>query len=361
MYNKDSTKNIVVASRFLTQKITGVQRYGIELSYALKKINKDLNIKFVAPKNIIHNKVAEELKVETFGINKNNLWDQLDLLFYLQKAKKPLLINFANTLPILYNNKISIIHDITHLKYPNSRSLIYRKYYELIFPLMIKTSKHIITVSEFSKKEIMSFFDLKEENVSVVYDSVRDNFRYIKAEYPDQYILAVSSMAYHKNFIGLIKAFKLIKNKRIKLYVVGGINKKIFGEKSLDILKYLENNPNIKYLGRVSDEKLVELYSNAQCFVYPSFYEGFGLPPLEAQACGCPIIISDIPVFKEIYGKSAVYFNPYSPEDIANKIETVLENKSLRENLSELGIINSQKYRSEKSASTLVSVIEKYI
>jgi glycosyltransferase involved in cell wall biosynthesis len=359
MQIKDSQKDLVVASRFLSQPITGVQRYGIELSYSLKKINQDINIKFVAPKKIIHKKIAEDLKVELFGINRNYLWDQLDLLYYLQKKGMPLLINFANTLPIFYKNKISVIHDIIYEKYPVSNS--YKKYYQYIFPLMIKTSKHIITVSEFSKNELVKRYKIKERKISVVYDCVNEIFKPSKIEKTDKYILALSSVAYHKNFIGLLEAFQLLKNNNIKLYIVGGSNKKIFGEKSLDILRDIEKNPNVRYLGRVNDEKLVELYSNAQCFVYPSFYEGFGLPPLEAQACGCPIIISDIPVFKEIYGESAIYCNPHNAEDIANKIETVLEDKSLRENLSGLGIINSQKYRSEKSASTLISVIEKFL
>jgi len=87
------------------------------------------------------------------------------------------------------------------------------------------------------------------------------------------------------------------------------------------------------------------LYSNALCFVYPSLYEGFGLPPLEAQACGSPIVISDIPVFKEIYGDSALYFNPLNPYDIADKIDQVINDENLRNMLIEKGFENSKKYK----------------
>ncbi len=357
-------KNIIyIASRFLTQPITGVQRYGIELSKAIKKLsieyNNEYNITFVAPKNVIHNEIAEFLNVEKIGSLKGQLWDQISLLKFLKSKGNPLVVNFSNTLPVFYENKIVTIHDITHLKYPISYSHMYKKYYEIVFPMMLKHSVHIITVSEFSKREISSYFGIDNKKISVVYNGVDTKiFKPKILENQERYILGVSSIAYHKNFISLIKAFSKLKTKNIKLYIVGGLNKKIFGKETEEIMKHIKNNNNIKFLGRVDDEKLVELYSNAICFVYPSLYEGFGIPPLEAQACGCPVVLSDIPVFREIYKDSALYFDPLDVDDIANKIEEVLNDENLRAYLVRKGIENSQKYTWENSAKSFFKILD---
>ncbi|MGB9677868.1 MAG: glycosyltransferase family 4 protein, partial [Candidatus Ratteibacteria bacterium] len=349
-----------IAARFLTQPITGVQRYGIELSKAIKKLNteyNEYNITFVAPKNVIHNEIAKFLNVKKIGSLKGQLWDQISLLNFLKSKGNPLIINFSNTLPVFYENKIVTIHDIIHLKYPVSYS--YKKYYEVVFPLILKHSKHIITVSEFSKKEISSYFGIDESKISIVYNGVDEKFKPKKLENQERYILGVSSIAYHKNFVSLVEAFWKLKTKDIKLYIVGGLNEKIFGKDSKRILSYIENNNNIKFLGRVDDDKLVKLYSNATCFVYPSLYEGFGIPPLEAQACGCPLILSDIPVFREVYKDSVVYFNPLDIDDVANKVEEVLNDENLRTSLMQKGFENSQKYTWGNSAKIFFKVVNK--
>ncbi|MHB8232051.1 MAG: glycosyltransferase family 4 protein [bacterium] len=226
---------------------------------------------------------------------------------------------------------------------------------------MIKTSRHIITVSEFSKKEIMNFYKLNDDNVSVVHGCVSRKFKPTFASYPDKYILAVSPLTYYKNFIGIIEAFGKIITKKIKLCIVGGFNKRIFGKKSSAILQKISANTNIKLLENVNDNELIKLYSNAECFIYPSFYEGFGLPPLEAQSCGCPVLVSNIPVFKEVYGDSVLYCDPDDSNDIANKIDMILNDKYLAKSIIQKAFINTQNYSCEKSAIQLVDILKKYI
>ncbi|MBP8959028.1 MAG: glycosyltransferase family 4 protein [Bacteroidales bacterium] len=363
MISKEKDKiDLVIPTRFLTQKITGAQRYGIEMIYALSEINDDLNIQFVSPKKVLYEQIVEDLNVIKYGQLKGHLWDQFSLLMYLNKFNNPLVLNLANTLPIFYMNKISIIHDIIYEKFSQHISPLYSKYYKFLFPLMIKNSRHIITVSNFSKKELIELYNLDEKNISVVYDCVSSKFKPLKANYPDKYILAVSSVVYYKNFSGLIEAFLKIHNdNKFKLYIVGGINKKVFGKKSTEILKKIESNENIKFLGFVDDEELIRLYSNAQCFIYPSFYEGFGLPPLEAQACGCPVIVSDIPVFREVYKDSVIFCDPYKPDDIASKIDMVLQSANLRQELIEKGFTNARNYDFYDSAKKLLSIVKKYL
>ena len=351
-------KKIYISSRFLTQPITGVQRYGIELSKVIKKLNKNFDIDFITSKNVIHEDIAKDLEVQEVGNLKGQLWDQISLLNFLKKRNNPLVINFSNTLPVFYKNKIVTIHDIINLKYDVNWK--YKKYYELIWPIMLKNSKHIITVSEFSKKEISNYFNIEPEKISVIYNGVNKNFKPMKKKQSKKYILALSSIAKHKNFERLVQAFLQI-DTDIKLYIVGGINQKIFGKDSVKILNKIQQSKNIVFLGRVNDKRLVELYSNALFFVYPSLYEGFGIPPLEAQACGCPVLLSDISVFKEIYGNSVHYCNPLDIEDIRRQIEFLLNNQKLLEQLKNRSLENAKKYTWEKSAEKFLNLLKEYI
>jgi len=146
---------IVVNSRFLTQKITGVQRHAIELSLQLKQLRPD--IKFVAPKNIIHTDIASLLKVETVGTRTGHLWEQISLPRYLKKhnKEKTLLLCLANTAPLYYKNKIVTIHDVSFLANPQWFDKKFYYFYRFLIPRIARNAQTVITVSEFSKKEII--------------------------------------------------------------------------------------------------------------------------------------------------------------------------------------------------------------
>ena len=131
----------------------------------------------------------------------------------------------------------------------------------------------------------------------------------------DKYILTVGSLDPRKNFKTLIRGFSDERLKHLELRIVGGTNR-VFGELGYD----MQNSPNIKFLGRISDEELRNQYRNAHLFILASLYEGFGIPPLEALGNGCPIALSDIPVFHEIFEDAAVYFNPTDVNDIIGAI-----------------------------------------
>lgn len=146
---------IVVNARFLTQQVTGVQRFSIELSVRLKRIFGS-EISFVAPQNIIQEDIAEELSVIKVGTHIGHFWEQWDLPNYLNRVGKPLLINWGNTGPVMYNNKVTTLHDITFIRYPRTFSFKFRLLYKLLIPQVIRTSKHLFTVSEFSKKKLQA-------------------------------------------------------------------------------------------------------------------------------------------------------------------------------------------------------------
>ena len=150
---------LTVNSRFLTQNITGVQRFAIEISKQLKKLLNS-KIQFVAPKNIIHKDLAEELDVKVIGYNTGHLWEQIDLPLYLSSIGKPLLLNLSNTAPLFYKNKIVTIHDVAFKRFPQTYSFKFRMFYNLLIPIILKNSKHILTVSEFSKNEINKIYGI---------------------------------------------------------------------------------------------------------------------------------------------------------------------------------------------------------
>ena len=204
--------------------------------------------------------------------------------------------------------------------------------YKILTPLCALTSLKILTVSEASKQEIIQRLSIKNEKIKVIYNAVSplfydSNNSITKENSKKKYILAVSSIDPRKNFIRLLASLRYIKDKDVKLYVVGGQNS-IY---STSINELSKNFPSerIKWLGRVSDEELKQYYTNALCFVYPSLYEGFGIPPLEAMACSTPTIVSDIAAIKEVCKDASLYVNPYDESDIADKINQLIEDDNL--------------------------------
>lgn len=345
---------IIVNARFLTQPISGVQRYAIEICLELKKINPD--IVFVAPRNILHHGIAKQLDVKVVGVLKGHLWEQIDLPLYLKKQGNPLLLNLCNTAPIFYANKVVTIHDVAFERFPQTFSWKFRYAYQFIIPRIAKSSKHIVTVSSFSRDELIAMYRLNEDNITVVHNAVSVFFKQSLSDDSEKYILAVSSLNYQKNFLALVKAFNKLSNKITKLFLVGAINNNFA---DYNLLQEIESNENIQFVGRVDDDELVRLYSNAQCFVYPSLYEGFGIPPLEAQACGCPCVVSNAASLPEVCGDSVLYCDPYSVDDIADKISIVLSSKALQDELRTKGFENIKRFSWEKSAKLVFSIVEK--
>lgn len=344
---------LCVNARFLTQNISGVQRHAIEISRQLKKLNNDIS--FISPKNIIHNDLASELNATCIGNLTGHLWEQIELPKYLKSNNKPILLNLANTAPVLYGNNIVTLHDISFIRFPKNFSWKFRFAYKIAIPLILKKSKLILTDSIFSKNEIASVYNIDPINIKVVHCAVSKEFQYSAANIKDKYILAVSSQSYHKNFHALIKSFNSLTDKSVKLYLVGAINGNFADHK---LAREINGNENIKFMGRVEDAELVQLYSNAQCFVYPSLYEGFGIPPLEAQACGCPCVVSNVASLPEVCGASVIYCNPYSTEDISEKIQQVISDEACRKNLKAKGYENIMRFSWKKSAEKILKIVD---
>jgi len=341
---------IIINARFLTQKITGVQRYAIDLCLELKKIY-PLAI-FVSPKKIIHEELAEKLGVEIFGSLNGHLWEQIELPMYASSHHSSLIVNLCNTGPIFCRSKLVVLHDIAFERFPLSFSFFFRTMYRTLIPFILRTSKFIVTDSQFSKNEISEYYKISRDRVNVIPCASNSYFRAINSR-ENKFILAVSSISPHKNFRSLVLAFDKLDDD-VELHIIGEIGAN-FSDTGL--LNSVKNNKKIKLLGRVTDQELRKKYSEALCFVYPSLYEGFGIPPLEAQACGCPCLVSRVASLPEVCGDSVLYCDPYCVDDIALKLKVIVSDSSLRKKLTELGLNNVERYSWRKSASRLLNLI----
>ncbi len=341
---------IVVNARFLTQDITGVQRFGIELSRRLKD---RLEVKFVSPANVIHLDLADELEAVTFGKTSSHVWEQTELPFYLKRLGSPLLLNFNSVGPIFYSNKIITIHDLSFVRNPEWFSKLYAYYYSTFTPLSARRSKAVLTVSEFSRSEIKRLLKFGDKRIEIIYNAVGfEKPETTKPLIPGKYILTVSSLDPRKNIFALIKAFQKLNRKDIKLVIVG-ISNKIFNN-----AEELPDAENIIYWGKANDEDLASLYSNAEMFVFPSLYEGFGIPPLEAMKFGCPTIVSDTASLPEVCADASLYVQPQKIESIEKAITKLLKDNELRKALIQKGFENVKRFSWEKSTDRLTEIIK---
>jgi glycosyltransferase involved in cell wall biosynthesis len=347
---------IFINGRFLSQSITGVQRYAHEVIRTLdillgesKLVSEDEFI-LLFPKDFDGEIPLKNISTKKVGFLKGHAWEQFELPFY---ANNHLLINLCNTAPALKRKQIVTIHDAA-VYYSNSLSLSFRIYYKFLYKFLSIFSKYIITDSKFSYEELIKYLKVNPQKLKIIYLSgehikrIKENDGFLREcdLVNKPFALAVSSLNPSKNFGNILKATKQI-NGEITLIIAGNTNPKVFKEKKLIF------NKNVQYLGYISDQELITLYKNALVFLYPSLYEGFGLPPLEAMTIGCPVIVSNRASLPEVCGSAAIYCDPINPRDIAYKVNTIYNDSSLRREC----IINGQKRSNEFSWNKCVSEI----
>ncbi|RTF46876.1 glycosyltransferase family 4 protein [Serratia marcescens] len=350
---------IYVNARFLTQELTGVQRFAEEICIELSKLRDD--IVFLTPKNIVRHDIARKLNAKVIGHKTGHYWEQVELTRYLKKHGNNLLVNLGSSAPIRYNNQIVTHHDITYKRYPESFSFKFRVLYALLIPRMMGRCRHLVTVSEFSKREISAMYGYPEDKISVVYNAVSEKFKKDNQAIKENFILAVSSPNHHKNFHGLLKAYLIAKKNNEKIPPL-----KIIGSASSSFAKikfneFLDNNSDVEFIGRVTDNELVSLYQRAKVFVFPSLYEGFGIPPIEAQSCGCPVISSNAASMPEILQQSVLYFEPEDTQMISDTLEKIISDSELRESLTIKGSVNARRFSWAASAVKVNGIVNELL
>lgn len=303
------TARVVINGRFFDQRITGVQRYAREMVNALDALALTLDIEIVVPDGTSDVPAFSNIRVVTLPKCNAQLWDWVRLPRYV--GKRDLLVNLCNVASPLRPG-VTVVHDITYKVnrdfHASWRDRLVTVWNLLNYHVAFKYSKAVVTDSEFSKSEILAHYPVPRDSIHVVYcgwEHVRDC---PVGEMPDGlekrcYYFSMSTLAENKNFKWVLASAKANPG---SIYVVAG-SRKI--AESLD--PEYKTLPNVRYLGRVDDSQAKALMKNCKAFLFPSLYEGFGLTPLEAIACGAPAIaISDIPCMREIYGDAAVYIDP---------------------------------------------------
>ncbi|MGB3779256.1 MAG: glycosyltransferase family 1 protein [Tunicatimonas sp.] len=280
-------------------------------------------------------------------------------------------------LPVRAKTRLVTIHDVFHLAHLSALSLPQRGYATLAFRAAARFSQHVITVSEFSKTEIQRYLNVPTDRVSVIPNGVDhalfneqanpDRQRTVRQKYglPPRWLLYVGNVKPHKNLLTLVKAFAMLPDALADrhLVIVGQRAGFITGDTELG--RALQDDPSlaqrIHFTGFVEQADLPVLYRLAELFVFPSKYEGFGLPPLEAMACGCPVVVSNRASLPEICGAAASYANPDSPTDLATTIVTALHRSpAARQRQVEAGFQQARQYTWQQSVAQHEQLIRRF-
>lgn len=349
---------LYINGRFLSHKMDGISRFSLEICKQLK--DKKLIFKILVPTWLDYEN-NEGFEIVKIGNLKSHFWEQIDLFKFLRSQGNPLLVNFSGLGPLFYKNQVITIHDLSFYANKKWFSKSYTYFYSLATPILAKNALKILSVSNFSKSEIVKYLKVDDIKVEVIYNAVTDNIRSgivneeisteIKSILSHKYILAVSSIDPRKNLQRLIYAYNDLNIDSIKLVLVGKTSNHFN-------IKLKSNSKDIIFTGFVSDLELSLLYENCDFFIYPSLYEGFGIPPLEAMHKGSAVVVSDIPSLKEVCSDAAFYINPYETESIKRGILEVVNNTILKEDLKMKGKIRSAFFRWEESGEKVYNLIK---
>ena len=379
-------KTIGIDARFYGQESRGLGRYTRMLLKHLEHQDKDNryivylgknNFREYRPEN--RNFIKKEIDIPWYSIK-----EQIIFPFIINQREIDLMHFPHFNLPVIYTGRFVVtIHDLILLEYPTEKATtldpiryaIKNIGYKAVLQKAITRSQRIITVSNFTKRDILRHFPLIEKKIKVIYEACElkskpcgehgdalksdsgnsGNIKTKNEQIP--YILYVGGAYPHKNLESLVRAFHLLKKtpqyERFYLYLVGGDD--YFYKRVKDIVAR-EQISHVVFPGLVSESNLRKLYCEARLFVFPSFYEGFGLPPLEAMAHGVPVASSSAGSLPEILQDAACYFNPYDISDIAKAMDTVLSDRYLVETLKKKGMNRVKEFSWEKTAAETLAV-----
>lgn len=336
-------KHICIDARFYGISHTGIGRYTQEL---IKNIPHNNDIKV----SLVINKDNNDEFINQFDVYKTRhhpytLMSQFEMLKILLKAKPDILHIPHFTIPVFWTGKtIVTIHDLIKHKVKGrstttkNKFIYWPKYfgYRIIVSLALQRALHIITPSNYWKNILINEFKIKSDKITVTYEGVDSSFFINKSSKTNNNLVYTGNLYPHKN-VGL--AIKAAEKLKIKIFVICA--RSIFQNRLIES-KY------VRFLGELSDTEIRKIYSESLAFIFPSFYEGFGLPGLEAMAAGLPVISSNASCLPEIYKDCALYFNPNNLEELIEKIELIQSDKNLRNELVNKGRKLARSYTWDK-------------
>jgi len=360
------TTVVWINARFLDRPVTGVERVAFELINVLATEHVDregcwyegtrrFRLQLIAPASGSAISPWPNLTLHRRGRFSGHAWEQLDLprLTFGQ-----CLVSLCNTGPLLKRRHILYLHDAQPFAIPHNFSLSFRLWYRIVFHVAGRSARYLLVNSRFTQRELarhvglardkMTLVSLGSEHVLREKTSANVLERFNLPEGP--FVLAVASANPNKNFAGVLRAIEHLGQDAPPCVIVGQTNQKQFSDVTMPA-------GGVTHLGYVSDRELLALYRRALCLAFPSFYEGFGLPPLEAMAVGCPVIASHTSAMPEIGGRAVDYCDPDDYRSLAKAIEQVAADSNGRARMRRQGIRRSAGFSWAHSGATLRRLI----
>ncbi len=372
MYNANP-QTIYINGRFLTQPISGVQRYAHEWVLAVDNLlaNQDAataGLKFVLltpAKGELHSLPLNHIDFRRAGNLQGHGWEQLNLPGL---ANDGLLFCPGNTAPLSSlrgkTPVVATVHDLSYLYFPAAYSVAFRAVYRTLIPAVFRRADAVITVSESEKASILKYYPNVQNKLSAIQNGgLGERFRgaaeapltdAAKKEAP--YLLYVGALNRRKNPQGILQALAQLREELPVKLIVAGSGGKSFRNDEFGVPADIVNQ--VEFKGQINDTReLIKLYRGAAALVFPSFYEASPLPPIEAMACGCPVIASTIPSLQERCGDAALFCDPDQPADIAAALRKILQDEKLQTALREKGKARAKKFTWENCAKATLRII----
>lgn len=354
---------------------TGIGTYTYQLIKNLNLIDKRNNYRFFWPGDEFQNlDISNDKVFQSIESKKNKFWEEVHVPSRVEQEKIDIYhvpqngIGLPRTKGCL---QVITVHDLIPYIYPETSSAGYLRIFLKEMPRIIEQSDMIITISEYSKRDIQRYFNLPDEKITVIYEAPETIYQpiekskakgFVKQNYgiKSNYLLYIGGLSDRKNVKSLILAFWKIQKdipQDYKLVIVGKRERSF--NKLIKLIETLNLEDKIIFTDFVPVPHMPYLYNAADLFVYPSLYEGFGLPPLEAMACGTPVIASNLTSIPEVTGDAAVLINPNDDLSLASVIEKVLNNPEQLEQMSIDGLKQASKFSWETCARETLGVYEK--
>lgn len=294
------------------------------------------------------------------------LWDQIKVPQVLRKEKVDVVFNPKLSIPLFTRSKkVLMIHGAEQFAVPTAFPLYDRIYVRIFMPLYGIFADKILTATKIGIDDLSKYLHLPKSKFTYVYEGVsksfqvisKDKLKEVKAKYnlPDKFILFISGLTPLKNLKRVMKSYDIIAEKYDYNLVIAGFRKFKFIE-DLEQVAKIKNSNKIKFCGFIPDEDLPAFYNLATLYIYPSLYEGFGLPVLEAFGSGCPVVTTQTGCTREVADGAAVLADPYSIDDITAKMELVLTDDKLRGEMIEKGLERVKHFSWEKCAAETIKV-----
>lgn len=351
---------IAINGRFLTQRASGVQRFAIE---AIKAIDRLLERDYAALKGrveLVAPRKARDFPLKNIPLRRSGffsgyVWEQVE--FPLHAAGR-LLLNLCMLGPLVARHQIVVVHDATVRALPENFSARFRAAYGFLLPRLCRRAELVITVSEFSRREIGKWYGADISKMPVCYEG-GDHITAVAADpavlcrldlVGRKFFLGVGVDSANKNIATVVTAFHQAKLGDTVLVLTGAKEPKVFGQ-----IAQIQAE-GVRTVGFIPDAELRTLYEHALALVFPSFYEGFGLPPLEAMTCGCPVIISEQPALEEVCGDAALRCRADDTDQIVQHMQALHCDAGLRARLVAAGKERAQRFTWESTARSLLDL-----